>query len=402
MTPGTATNPATSRDTSVVTLTTDEATGQSLARGAAGTALLHVERAWAGSGSWDTAHTHIRRALAGPVDAADHAGLYYGAPAIAFLLHTAADRHPHYRAAAAALDEHVQRLARRRVAGALGRIQRGQLATFAEYDLFYGLTGIGALLLRHRPGSDVLAGILRYVVRLTKPRHHDGVELPGWWVAHDPDEILPTPGGHANFGMAHGAAGLLAFLALATLHGCVVDGQHQAIAMLTAWFDRWRQDHADGPWWPHWITRQELRSGHPAQARPGRASWCYGTVGIARALQLAALVTGDRPGQHAAEDALAASLTDTQLDRITEPGLCHGIAGIYQTTYWAARDARAPALARLLPALAARLAQHASSLGDHSGPGGLLTGGAGATLALETTRRTTPPHTGWDACLLIT
>ncbi|WP_210407930.1 lanthionine synthetase C family protein [Allokutzneria sp. NRRL B-24872] len=390
----------------MVTLTVEEAAAQSLARGAAGTALLHVERAWTGSGSWETAQAHIRRAVTAPVDAAEHAGLYYGAPAIAFLLHAVADRHPRYRAAAETLDEHVLRLARRRLAVAADRIERATFASFAEYDLFYGLSGIGALLLRRNPGSDVLARVLRYVITLTtEPHHRDGVELPGWWVAHDPDEILPTPGGHANFGMAHGAAGLLAFLALAILHGRVVDGQHEAITVLTGWFDRWRQGGPDGPWWPQWITLAELRTGHPAQAGPARPSWCYGTVGIARALQLAALATGDPRRQDAAEDALVASLTNPQLDRITEPGLCHGIAGIYQTAYRASRDARTSTLAQRLPALADRLALHAPSLGDdldEANACGLLTGRAGVNLALETARRHAPPHTGWDACLLIT
>lgn len=389
-------------DTGVVSLTTNEATRQSLARGTAGTALLHIERALAGSGSWGTARTHIQRATAGPVDAAEHAGLYYGAPAIAFMLHSASDGHPRYCAAAETLDEHVLRLTRRRLATAAGRIERGEPATFAEFDLFYGLTGIGALLLRRSPGSDVLAGVLRYVVGLTKPHRQDGVELPGWWVAHPPDKVLAAPGGHANFGMAHGAAGLLALLALATIHGCIVEGQHEAIAVLTGWFDRWRQDSPDGPWWPQWITREELRTGRSTQPGPGRPSWCYGTVGIARAQQLTAIATDDPRRQKAAEDALAASLTDTQLDRITEPGLCHGVAGISQTAYRAARDARSPAIDRRFPVLAARLAQHAGSLGDQGDEGGLLTGGTGVALASETTRHTSPPRTGWDACLLIT
>ncbi|WP_103343785.1 lanthionine synthetase C family protein [Amycolatopsis sp. CA-126428] len=388
-----------------VSLKPDQVTGQSLARGAVAGALLHVERAWTGAGSWATAQDHIRRVAAGPIDAADHAGLYYGAPAVAFLLHAAADHHPRYRTASQTMDEHVLRTTRRRLATAATRIDRGEPAAFAEYDLFYGLTGIGALLLRHHPGSDELAGILRYIVTLvTRPRREDGVELPGWWVAHDPDEILPTPGGHSNFGMAHGAAGLLAFLALATVGGRVVEGQREAIAALTAWFDRWRQDGAEEQWWPQWITREELNAGRPAHAGSGRTSWCYGTIGIARAQQLAALATGDTRRQHDAEDALAASLTDTQLNRITDPGLCHGIAGVFQTAYRAARDARGPKLADRLPTLADRLTQyaHGAEDSDQADTAGLLTGRAGVDLALETARRSTPPHTGWDACLLIT
>jgi len=385
----------------MVTLTDDDAVRQSLARGRAGTALLHIERALTGSGNWESAHSHIRHAATGPVDAAAHTGLYFGAPALAFMLHTASDRYPRYRAACEVLDEHVLRLTRRRLASAANRIKHGGPLAFSEFDLFYGLTGIGVLLLRRDPKSDALARILQYVVSLTEPRRQDDVELPGWWVDHDPDEILPTPGGHANFGMAHGVAGLLALLALATARGCMVDGQQEAIAVLTDWFDRWQQESADGPWWPQWITREELHTGHPVHPGPGRPSWCYGTVGVARARQLAALATDDLRRAKAAEDALAASLTDTQLDRITEPGLCHGIAGVYQTAYRAAHDAQNPAIDRRLPVLGARLAQHAGSFRHQGDEGGLLTGGAGVALALETMRHTAPPRTGWDACLLI-
>ncbi|WP_239676277.1 lanthionine synthetase C family protein [Natronosporangium hydrolyticum] len=350
-----------------------------------------------GTGGWATAHEHIRQVTAGPVDAAAHTGLFYGAPTVAFLLHTAgADGKPRYRQAAATLDRHILHLTRQRVADANERIDHGENTRFSEYDLLYGLTGIGALLLRHLPGSDTLADLLHYLVRLTGP-HPADERLPGWWVAHDPDPLLPTPGGHANLGMAHGAAGLLALLALATRSGVLVDGQREAIDRLLAWFDTWRQDGPEGPWWPQWLTRDELRTGRAAQPGPGRPSWCYGTPGIARALQLAAIATGDQLRQRAAEDALAGSISAPRLQLITEPGLCHGAAGLYQTISRAAHDAANPTLRRQLPALADRLAQHSSSAhGD-----GLLTGSAGLTLALETARNRQPPRSGWDACLLI-
>ncbi|MFI7048968.1 lanthionine synthetase C family protein [Streptosporangium sandarakinum] len=382
-----------------VHLTTDEATCQSLANGTAGAALLHIERALTGAGDWRNAHELIRQAIAARIDSAPHTGLYYGAPALVFMLHAAGtDGHPGYRSAATTLDTYVLRSIRRRLTAAASRMERGHSTTFSEYDVFYGLTGLGALLLRRAPGSDTLADVLRYVIRLIEPRHEDGDELPGWWVDHDPDPLMPTPGGHANLGMAHGAAGLLALLALATLRGCVVDGQHQALEYLTAWFDRWRQESADGPWWPQWVTREDLRTSRPAQHGPGRPSWCYGAAGIARAQQLAALAAGDPPRRQAAEEALAACLTGRQLRRITDAGLCHGMAGVYQSAYRAARDAQSTAIAQRLPALAEALTRTAAE-GDEAG---LLTGVAGVGLALETTRHITPPRSGWDACLLIT
>jgi hypothetical protein len=41
-------------------LTAHEVTCQSLATGAAGIALLHIERALTGAGDWETAHARIR------------------------------------------------------------------------------------------------------------------------------------------------------------------------------------------------------------------------------------------------------------------------------------------------------------------------------------------------------
>ncbi|MEU5992848.1 lanthionine synthetase LanC family protein [Spirillospora sp. NPDC047418] len=193
-----------------ITLASDQAQHQSLATGTAGIAILHVERSLTGRNCWGETHRRIQQVARGPIDGGDHAGLYYGAPALAFLLGmTNADGQQRYAEPLAVLDRHVTRLAHRRVTSALQRINAGQHAAFSEYDLFHGLVGVGTLLLERRPGSDVLAEVLTYLTQLTRPRRDSRDELPGWWVSHNPDPMLPTPGGHANFGMAHGAAVIL-------------------------------------------------------------------------------------------------------------------------------------------------------------------------------------------------
>jgi lantibiotic biosynthesis protein len=383
-------------------LTASGVTAQSLSSGTAGRALLAIERACNGSGDWDTAARLIGRAAAGPIDAGPHAGLYYGAPAISFVLNTAAaDGRDRYAPARRTLDRHIRGHTRRRLAAAGERLRTGAAASFAEYDLFGGLVGLGALLLRQQPGSDELGDVLLYLVRLTEPRRDDGLAVPGWWVDHHPDPTLPTPGGHANNGMAHGAAGLLALLAHATRRQIEVAGQADAIGRLCAWFDRWQQESAGGTWWPQWVTREHLRTGRVPPG-PGRASWCYGTPGIARAQQLAALATGDRRRQRAAENAIAACLTDTHTARLTEPGICHGLAGLYQTAARAAADTADPAIRQRLPALAARLTAAAAPGKTPGLPIGFLTGRTGASLVADTIRTGQPPRTEWDTCLLIT
>jgi lantibiotic biosynthesis protein len=376
-------------------------TAQSLAKGAAGIALLHIERAHTGHGTWRQAHAWIRAATAGDISAADNTGLFLGAPAVAFLLHAANVGHvTRYGDALTVLDHHVTELAHRRVTAATARIHRGELPTFREYDTFLGLTGIGAHLLRREPGGDALERVLRHLVALTRPLRADGQELPGWWVAHDPHG-RPTaryPGGHANLGAAHGITGPLALLSHAMRRGVLVDGHREAIGTICDWLHAWRQESDTGPWWPECVTISELRADATAQPGPARPSWCYGTPGITRAGQLAAIATGDEQRQRDFEDGLARCLTDpAQLGRVTDTGLCHGWAGIYQTAWRAAHDATTPTLSAILPDLAEALAHHAAPGPDCS----FLEGDAGTALALHTAAHDAAPTSGWDACLLI-
>ena len=346
-------------------------TPQSLTKGAAGIALLHIERAHIGCGTWQQAHTWIKNAVAGQISATDNTGLYLGAPAITLMLDAAAGTTGRYRDALTDVDGYVAALALRRAEAAMARIGAGELLGFREYDVFFGLSGIGALLLRRDPGGGAMERVLDYLVALSTPLRVDGQVLPGWWVGHDPHRRFSAAyrDGHGNLGVAHGIAGPLALLSQAMRRGITVDGQREAITTICEWLDAWRQDGEAGPWWPEWITMADLRTGRPSQSGPARPSWCYGTPGIARAGQLAGIATGDALRQQRYEEALVRCLDDpAQQARITNSGLCHGWAGVYQTVWHAAHDAGTPALAAPLPRLAENLSRRARP-GTAAGPG---------------------------------
>ncbi|MFH9734371.1 lanthionine synthetase C family protein [Streptomyces sp. NPDC017260] len=376
---------------------------QSLADGAAGISLLHIEMASRYGGSWRPAHRWITTAAAGHISAADTTGLFLGAPAVGFLLTTVPPPFQHlYASARTTLDQHITDLTQRRVDAALTRIRKRHLPTFAEYDLFYGLTGLGAYFLRTDPEGPALERVLRYLVTLTRPLAPGRRGLPGWWVRHDParGESPHFSGGHGNFGAAHGITGPLLLLAQAMRRGITVSGHREAMWTICEHLDAWSQPGPAGPWWPEYISRNDLDRGHPHHDAPVRPSWCYGTTGIARAGQLAGLALRAPDVQAFHEDALYRALTDPkQLAQVTDPGLCHGWAGIYQTAVRAAADALDPRLRTLPTRLGAILAAQAR-------PGtvpaaGLINGDAGTALALTTFASQQAPITGWDACLLI-
>jgi hypothetical protein len=384
---------------------------QSLAYGAAGIALLHIERARAGAGSWQRVHDWLTVAATERVVSGEGSHLHYGAPAVAYALHAAADRSGRYAKALETLDRAVAVTTARRLEVAHARMDVGVTRpALAEFDSIRGLSGIGAHLLRRESHGDLLRGLLTYVVRLTEPVRDDGESLPGWWSAQAPSgKASPDyPGGHANNGMAHGIAGPLALLSLALRRGVQVPGQRTAIERILSWFDRWRQGSSAGFWWPHLITRAHYRGERRLAATPSRPSWCYGTAGIARAQQLAALALGDAVRARDAERALAAALTDyRQLGLAGGHGLCHGHTGMAHIAARAAADAPGSELADLAPGLLARpgtdpeTAAH-ELLATGSGDVGLLEGAVGVALALHTASLgEAAPASGWDAFLLV-
>ncbi|MFD7583016.1 lanthionine synthetase LanC family protein, partial [Kitasatospora sp. NPDC059817] len=188
--------------------------------------------------------------------------------------------------------------------------------------------------------------------------------------------------------------------------GVVGPAQRQAIGTIAAWLERWRDGHA----WPYWITRARLDGTVRTPLPPQRPSWCYGTAGLARAQQLAALAIGDQRLRHQAESALATALADPKaLAATTDLSACHGYAGLAHIAHRAAADALPRNAARLHSAAALLLDttypphtdpdKQAHHLLATAGPG-FLEGAAGTALALLAPATGTTPATRWDTCLL--
>ncbi|MGH3977874.1 MAG: lanthionine synthetase C family protein [Pseudonocardiaceae bacterium] len=375
---------------------------QSLSKGAAGVAVLHGVRAQHEPGGQDRVHAWLARATGEDLSAATGSGLWFGAPAVAFALTVVApDRYPR---AMASLDAAVTQLVHARLDAAHARMAAAARPSLSEFDLVRGLTGLGAYLLRRDPRGELMRRIVAYLVQLTEPiPAHDeaGRGAPGWWASDVPSggPAHRFSGGHADLGMAHGIGGPLALLALAMRQGITVEGHSAAIERICTWLDIWRHLAPAGPWWPERISLAELRMGRSVHDGPARPSWCYGTPGLARAQQLAGQALGDCARREAAERALLRCVADpAQLNRIIDPALCHGWAGVVATVWCAAADARTPELGEHLPPLLDRLLAHVD---DAPGAGltGLTEGSAGVALTLHSLA--TGKVGGWLTCLLL-
>ncbi len=336
-----------------------------------------------------------------PVKADPDSSLFRGAPAVAFALQ-AADK-PAYAKALVTLDGHIEHVTRERLRRAHERIDQGQLPALREFDLISGLTGLGVYQLRRHGGGELLREVLSYLVQLSEPVPHGGQTLPGWWTSNDtadhPSDFWS--GGHGNLGLAHGITGPLALMSSAARRDINVPGQTEAITRICAWLDQWQQGDGLTTWWPGTVRVDELKVNAIQQSGPQRPSWCYGTPGIARAQQLAGLALADQPRQRQAETALFGCITDdAQLTQLDDVSLCHGWAGLLQTTWRTAADAgQNSPLAAELPTLVSRLDSFVGS--GASLDEGLLEGSTGVHLARLATASTVESLSAWDACLLL-
>jgi hypothetical protein len=217
-----------------------------------------------------------------------------------------------------------------------------------------------------------------------------------------------------DVGMAHGIAGPLALLAIGHRQGVRVPGHVEAIRRVGGWLTARVARDAWGPYWPTTIGFTTELLGAIGPNAPTRAAWCYGTPGVARALQLAAPVAGE-PGWADLAVATLRSVLDGPPERwrVTNPGLCHGAAGLLHVTTRVARDSGDEALLAHLPGLAERvLAQHdgeaAYGFRRHRSAdlAGILEGAAGVALALRHFADGAPGEAPgrelhWDAALLL-
>jgi lantibiotic biosynthesis protein len=410
-----------------------------VAAGYAGTALLFAaaDAVLPGKG-WDAAgHGHLAAACSA-FQVLPYAGtsLFGGLAGLGFV----ATRLDRGRGRYGRLLSAVDRALLPRVARAVRALDGVRGCGVGAFDLISGLSGAGVHLLSRRRVPEVAECLKLLLVGLTRLLDDQGE--PRRW--HTPAHLVAGPmseaypGGAHNCGLAHGLPAPLAFLSIAAREGVTVNGMSAAVETAADWLVRHR---VAAPWGPDWPTAVALDAGAvpfdsgPAHAHardgrahgrvspggvspgaivdgqgvPGRAAWCYGAPGVARALWLAGEAIGDDGWRELAVQAMLSALARPRhLRGLSGPGFCHGTAGLLQITRRFAADTGRPEFTRAADALVAELLdayEPGSLLGyrnvepggvlvDHPG---LLDGAPGVALTLLDV----PAAPAWDRMFLL-
>lgn len=210
-----------------------------------------------------------------------------------------------------------------------------QATSGRDFDLINGLAGYGIYAIERLPqatASEIAAKVVR---RLQQIAEHN--ELGITW--HTGPELLPEwqsrlcPDGYYNLGVAHGVPGVIGMLAQACAVGEVAESARTLLDGAVSWLLANRSYDGHGAYLTYWLTP----GGKPELARQ---AWCYGELGAATALLLAARCVDNRGWEEAALELLRRSALRQVADSgVKDAGLCHGATGnahlfnrIYQAT----------------------------------------------------------------------
>lgn len=284
-------------------------------------------------------------------------------------------------------------------------------ARLRDYDLVMGFTGFAVYALQSlsRPAAREC---LELVVTRLAERADEREAGVAWYTA--PELLIPqqrelAPRGYYNLGVAHGVPAVAAVLGMSAAAGVAGERARPLLDDAVAWLLSQELDGDAGSRFPNWV-------GEDVEPERSRLAWCYGDLGLAATLLLAARSVGrrdwEREAVRVARLAAERPITDSGLRDV---GLCHGAAGIghlfnrlHQATgeEVLARASRswfqqAFAMRRPGEGVAGFRAWTRNDDGElvWSAEKGVLTGAAGVALALLAA--VSPMEPDWDQMLLV-
>lgn len=196
-----------------------------------------------------------------------------------------------------------------------------------DYDLILGLVGFGVYALERLPAESARAVLERVLDRLDELK----VQMPEGLAWHTPPQLLPlwqreiNPEGYYNLGLAHGVPAVIALLGLMHQAGIQPGRTLSLLDGAVRWLLAQRRHDGFGSCFGTVVS-----AGGKAEhdAVPSRIAWCYGDLGLAMALLLAARSVGRKDWEAQALDIarrVARRPVDSAGDR--DGGICHGAAG---------------------------------------------------------------------------
>jgi lantibiotic modifying enzyme len=261
----------------------------------------------------------------------------------------------------------------------------------APYDLTSGLTGLGVYALACWPRLGAVQCALRVVEQLDRRARHDRDGI--FWLSPPLSRYRLELPSRVDLGVAHGIAGVIAFLARAHRLGLARQLVRPLLDGAVSWLLAHLVDTSAGPTVPYFVADAVA----PA---PARSAWCHGDPGVATALLLAAREVAEPAWAAVATDlAVRAAVRPPYQSGVADAGLCHGSAGLAHLFNRMHQMTAEPVMADAARFWVERTLELCATAGSACRGTGLLEGAAGVAVAMEAASTTAEP--AWDQMLLV-
>lgn len=206
-----------------------------------------------------------------------------------------------------------------------------------HYDVISGLSGIMAYLLLFKYDNEVkqcIEKILRYLIALSESKQMLEFEVPKWYISSNNQflerEKIFYRKGNFNLGLSHGISGELAALTIALQEGIKVEGQANCIKKILEILKKFSfMDEKNNIYWPGRIKFEEYVGLEKIENYKSRASWCYGSPGIARSMYMAGKTVNDEESSSIAIKSLYGICNMSENEwKLDSPTFCHGYSGL--------------------------------------------------------------------------
>ncbi|MGB9181732.1 MAG: lanthionine synthetase C family protein, partial [Pyrinomonadaceae bacterium] len=200
----------------------------------------------------------------------------------------------------------------------------GRSSWDGNYDLIDGLVGIGVYALERLPDPSAIKCLMRVIDRLEEMAvcQSNGITFPTYPSLLTDKQREQHPNGYYDLGMAHGIAGVVAFLGVVCATGIASARARVLLDGAVKWLLRQKMESGRSGCFPYYV-------GPNIKRKSARLAWCYGDAGIASALLVAARCVKEpeweREALKIARHAASRSLEQTA---VVDAALCHGAAGL--------------------------------------------------------------------------
>jgi lantibiotic modifying enzyme len=274
-----------------------------------------------------------------------------------------------------------------------------------EWDLGYGLAGIGLYALDHPNRSFSLEATREIIERLSELAQElpEGIAWKTKATLMTPSNAKKYPNGRWDQGVAHGVPGVIGFLGTACERGIAVERARSLLDRSLAWLLANTRGEEEGSCFTYF----------PPDMVDARSGWCYGDPGVAAVLVRVGRAL-DEPSwrDFATSVACRAARRSMKESGVADASLCHGAAGlghIYNRLFQATGENDLAGAAKAWFGRALLMRNPKEGVGGYSswwpeieewrGEGGFLVGAAGIGLSLLSA--ISPVEPLWDGPLLL-